>query len=255
MSTQTPLSPSGRIKLVQKDRARRYGQIVITFLLIAFSIGFIAWYAMNKADDQFLLYMAVGMMALVFGGIGAAYAIMGLGRTVGSNNSANSEQIEAIMAVMLAKNGITLTPPVPEEPPSIYFEDNRDDDLVEDQPDEVAPGKGNPSAIGAMNADPTQLQFLADKVSWYKEIKTFNGKPVVLVAIQDSRRSKKKRTIYIYHVVGTNLIVYNRSRYGIFFMRIAHREENMQNFYETFVQPPLTNKEQEWLKRYDYVLV
>jgi len=90
---------------------------------------------------------------------------------------------------------------------------------------------------------------------WRSELKTINGKAIVLVATQQSRRTKAKRTVNVYHVVGTNLIIYNRSRHGIFFMRIAFRPENMQQFFQTFVEPPLTDIEQQWLERYDYVLV
>jgi len=75
-------STEERIQLVQDDRARRYGQIIMAFILVGFSIGFVVWYAVEKADTAFLNYMAVGLMSLVFAGVGAAYAIFGLGRTV-----------------------------------------------------------------------------------------------------------------------------------------------------------------------------
>ena len=77
------ISTLERIELVKNDNIRRWGQIIISFFMIAFTVGFIIWYAIFKADDVFLQYLALGMVGMVFGGIGAAFAIMGLGRTVG----------------------------------------------------------------------------------------------------------------------------------------------------------------------------
>lgn len=246
----TFLTPGQRIALVEKDRARRLGQIAITFILIGFSLGFVAWYAYAKADDAFLSYMATGMLGVVFAGIGAAYAIMGLGRTVGSTNNSNNDQILLMLQTMLEAQKPAAGPGTSDE----FFEDNQGDNLDEERILEVPLGRTT-EAIGAVNADPAKLQYLADRVSWRRELKTIDGKPVVLVAIQDSRRTKSKRTVYVYHIVGTNVIIYNRSRHGIFFMRIAYRAENMSNFFDTFVNPPLTPDEQLWLERNDYVLV
>jgi len=104
--------------------------------------------------------------------------------------------------------------------------------------------------------DPSKLQFLADRDTWRSETKTILGDTVRLVAVQKSRRRfRKKRTNYVYHIVGTTEIVYNRSRYGVYFMSIAYRPQNKKNFFDVFVNPPLTEKEIEWLKRYDYRLV
>lgn len=103
--------------------------------------------------------------------------------------------------------------------------------------------------------DPSKLQFLADRNTWRSKTKTIQGNTVRLVAIQKSRRFRKKRTIYVYHIVGTTEIIYNRSRHGVYFMSIAFRPQNKKNFFDVFVNPPLTKKEIEWLDRYDYVLV
>ncbi len=97
MSSTPPLTPAERIALVEKDRARRYGQIIIALILIVFSIVFLTWYALFKADSNFLLYFATGLLALVFAGIGAAYAIFGLGRTVGANQGSNSELVALLL--------------------------------------------------------------------------------------------------------------------------------------------------------------
>ncbi len=105
------------------------------------------------------------------------------------------------------------------------------------------------------NIDPNKMMFLADRETRHSENKTILGNAVRLVAIQKSRRFKKKRTVYVYHIVGTTEIIYNRSRYGIFFMSIAIRPQNKKNFFDVFVEPPLTEKEQKWLDRYDYELI
>ena len=77
------ISTKERIKLVQNDQVRKYGQIIIAFILIGSMIGFIGYYAMYKANDEWLLGFADKMETLMIMGIGAALAIFGLGRTVG----------------------------------------------------------------------------------------------------------------------------------------------------------------------------
>jgi hypothetical protein len=103
--------------------------------------------------------------------------------------------------------------------------------------------------------DPNTMMFKADFASRHEPQKTIEGNPVVLVATQDSKRTRrKKKTIYIYHIQGTDLIVFNQSRNGTRFMKIAIRPENVRRFYETFVKPPVTPEEKIWLERYGYVL-
>ncbi len=89
------LSELERIELVKSDNIRRWGQIILSFILIGFALGFLAWYVLLKADDAFLNYVAVGMLSLIFGGIGAALAIYGLGRTVGRGGSGGSSPAPA----------------------------------------------------------------------------------------------------------------------------------------------------------------
>lgn len=106
------------------------------------------------------------------------------------------------------------------------------------------------------NIDPNKMMFLADRATRHNQSKTILGNVVRLVAIQKSRRlRRRKRTVYVYHIVGTTEIIYNRSRHGIYFMSIAIRPQNKKNFFDVFVEPPLTEKEQKWLELYDYVLV
>jgi len=103
------------------------------------------------------------------------------------------------------------------------------------------------------NLDPNQMMFRAEYIT--PGFPHINGMPVKHVATQESRRTKRKRTVYVYHIVGTNIIVFNRSRDGIYFMKIAIRSQNVKAFYDTFVNPPQTPEERIWLERYDYVLV
>lgn len=72
-----------RIKLVQADSIRRWGQIIMSFIFVGAMLGFLGWYAFVKADDEFLNMMAIGMYTLFAMAVGAALAIFGLGRTVG----------------------------------------------------------------------------------------------------------------------------------------------------------------------------
>lgn len=103
--------------------------------------------------------------------------------------------------------------------------------------------------------DPNAMMFRADKESWNKITQTIDGKEVVLVATRIPRNPRKYRTVYIYNISGTNIIIFNRGRSKVMYMKIAIRPQNMQRFFEIFVQKPLTEKEQEWLARYDYELV
>ena len=132
-----------------------------------------------------------------------------------------------------------------------------DEDLtIDDIPAEVPPGKGEadapvaPASIG--NIDPHKTFFRSDSRSGPI---TINGKEVVLMATQPSRRRKRKgRTNYIYNIVTTNVMVYNRSSEGRMFMKMALRPQNISRYYDVFVRPPLTEQEKVWLERYDYIL-
>lgn len=77
------LSTKERINLVKNDSVRRWGQIIIAFILIGSAIGYLGWYTIVVADAEFQLDLAKDMRVLVIMGIGAALAIFGLGRTVG----------------------------------------------------------------------------------------------------------------------------------------------------------------------------
>lgn len=72
-----------RINMVQNDSVRRWGQIIIAFLLIGSMMGYLGWYTITQADGEFKLSMAEDMRVLMIMGVGAALAIFGLGRTVG----------------------------------------------------------------------------------------------------------------------------------------------------------------------------
>ena len=104
-------------------------------------------------------------------------------------------------------------------------------------------------------SNPSTMMFRADKETRLKLIKTVEGRAVIHVATQESTRTKKKRTVYVYRIEGTRQIVFNRSRNGTRFMKIAMRVMDMKRFYDIFVQPPLSQKEQEWLALYGYSLV
>lgn len=77
------VSTKERIKLVTGDSVRRWGQIIIAFILIGSAIGYLGYYALFLADDTFRLALAEDMRVLIIMGVGAALAIFGLGRTVG----------------------------------------------------------------------------------------------------------------------------------------------------------------------------
>jgi len=243
------VSTKERIALVNNDNVRRWGQIIISFILIGFSLGYLTYFTIYVADAAFKVFMANAMLTLAIAGIGAAYAIFGLGRTVGRRSSNGSP----------GSTTVTI-PPAPEIPDSFTNRDDELRDLIEnqeeDRPTESPPGKGDgvDAVISAPNIKPESTYFLADRDSWNNEVKTISGNSVLHVAIQQSRRSKKKRTIHVYYIIGTNIVIYNRSRDGVYFMRIAIRPENVRQFYDVFVREPVTPQEKEWLERYDYVI-
>ena len=239
------VSTKERIELVKNDNVRRWGQIVISFILIGFSLAYLSYYTIYEADAEFKTFMANAMLTLAIAGIGAAYAIFGLGRTVGRTRNNNDSTT------------VTQPPPVPVIPDEFNEKDEELRDLLEnqdeDRPTEVPPGKkdGKSPVSTLIN---NLFYVLADRPSWNSPIKTIGGAKINHIAIQESRRSKKKRTIHVYHIEGTSAIVYNRSRNGVYFMRIAIRPENVIQFYDVFVREPVTPEEKEWLERNDYAL-
>lgn len=145
----------------------------------------------------------------------------------------------------------------PTTKPDVGTGDVDDDLTIDDIPVEVPPGKGptdSPVAEASIGNIPANKTFFRSDSSTGPI--TINGKEVVLTATQPSRRTKRRgRTNYIYNIVTTNVVVYNRSSGGRFFMRMAIRPQNISRYFDVFVRPPVTEQEQEWLARYDYILV
>lgn len=81
------ISSKERIQLVRNDSIRRWGQIIISFILIGAMIGYLGYYTVVIADAEFQKAMAQDMRVLLIMGVGAALAIFGLGRTVGRSKS------------------------------------------------------------------------------------------------------------------------------------------------------------------------
>jgi len=245
------VSTKERIELVKNDNVRRWGQIVISFILIGFSLGYLTYFTIYVADDAFKTFMANAMLTLAIAGIGAAYAIFGLGRTVGRTNPTNGNSITYRVGKddehEFRLNGEEI------------FKDKEDElrDLLEhqeeDRPIEVPPGKKDGKSPVSTMMD-NLFYVLADRPSWNSPIKTIGGAKINHIATQESRRTRKKRTIHVYHIEGTNAVIYNRSRDGVYFMRMAIRPENVIQFYDTFVREPITPEEKTWLERYDYVI-
>lgn len=72
-----------RINLVEKDNVRKYGQILIAFVLIFSTLGYLGYYTIYVSGPEFQLSLAEDMKVLLIMGVGASLAIFGLGRTVG----------------------------------------------------------------------------------------------------------------------------------------------------------------------------
>ena len=184
----------------------------------------------------------IGILCSWVSFFGGTDSVFGLGRTVGRGSSNGSPSP-------------TTQPPAPVIPDSFEDKDDELRDLLEnqidDRPTEVPPGKKDGASPVSTLID-NLFYVLADRPSWNSPIKTLGGAKINHIATQESRR--RKRTIHVYHIEGTNAIVYNRSRNGVYFMRIAIRPENVIAFYDVFVREPLTAEEKTWLERNDYVL-
>ncbi len=76
------VSTQERIELVKGDQIRSNGQIIIAIILIGFALITVGYHFFFGEDAEFNQYFVYGMVGLVFAGIGAAFAIFGLGRTV-----------------------------------------------------------------------------------------------------------------------------------------------------------------------------
>lgn len=107
----------------------------------------------------------------------------------------------------------------------------------------------------ARNVNPNSMCFTADLDSYGDDVKRINGKPLILVGTRTPRNPRKYRTVYIWHIEGTNTIVFNRAQGGVRFMKIAMKYRNMKRFYDMFVVPPITAKEKQFLGLNDYKLV
>lgn len=104
--------------------------------------------------------------------------------------------------------------------------------------------------------DSRSLAYFADTNSWSQDIKTIKGNQVILVAKQPSRRTqRKKKTVWVYWIKNTQEIIYNQSRNGICFMKMAADKTIMKLFFETFVQPPITPQEKSWLDLNGYEIL
>ena len=77
------VSTAERIGLVEGDSVRRWGQIIIAFILIGAASGYLGYFTIYVADTEFQESLAQDMRVLVIMGVGASLAIFGLGRTVG----------------------------------------------------------------------------------------------------------------------------------------------------------------------------
>ena len=77
------VSTKERIELVKDSRIRENGQIAIALVLVAFVLGWSGFYLVYLADPVTQATAFTSMFTLLIAGAGAAFAIFGLGRTVG----------------------------------------------------------------------------------------------------------------------------------------------------------------------------
>ena len=81
------VSTKERMELVDGDNTRRKLQIGLAVMFIVGAISYLGGYLIFEADAEFKKMVAIGMFALLSGGVGAALAIFGLGRTVGRKST------------------------------------------------------------------------------------------------------------------------------------------------------------------------
>lgn len=98
---------------------------------------------------------------------------------------------------------------------------------------------------------------IADKDTWKNKKKTIgNGDKLRLVAIQESRRTiRKKKTQYIYARENSKEIYYNNSQSNIVFVPIARTIPDMEKFYSLFTNVKKTAEQKAYLERNGYQLL
>ena len=97
---------------------------------------------------------------------------------------------------------------------------------------------------------------IADRTTHDQSVKTVQGKEMILVATQESKRSiRKGNFVRVWNLEGTHEIYYTQSGSDVIFIPIARRKENMKKYYEVFCVDPVTQAEQTWLARNNYSLV
>jgi len=69
--------------VTSSDNTRKWGQLIISFILVGLMVGYLVWYTAFSGDDTFTQQLAENFQVLIIMGIGAALAVFGLGRTVG----------------------------------------------------------------------------------------------------------------------------------------------------------------------------
>ena len=77
------VSTKERIELVKDSRVRENGQIALAFILVGFVLAWSGYYLVYKATPEEQSIAFIAMFTLLIAGAGAAFAIFGLGRTVG----------------------------------------------------------------------------------------------------------------------------------------------------------------------------
>ena len=77
------VSTKERIELVKGSSIRENGQIVLAFILVGFVLIWSGYYLIRLATPEEQSIAFIAMFTLLIAGAGAAFAIFGLGRTVG----------------------------------------------------------------------------------------------------------------------------------------------------------------------------
>lgn len=95
---------------------------------------------------------------------------------------------------------------------------------------------------------------VADHNTFHSNIKTVNGKEMLLVGIKTSRRTLRKAKIqYIYSMNHTKGVYYNESKGGILFVPMARHEINMKKHYELYCVEPLSDEERRYLRLHPHI--
>ena len=91
---------------------------------------------------------------------------------------------------------------------------------------------------------------MVDRDTWNSYDQTVDGKKVICIGEKPSMRRNPKKTQYYFCIEGKRAVYYRRGRGGPQLIPMARRPQNMEMYYQTFVEDPITPEDQAYFDLY-----